>query len=166
MKTILHLAISADGFIAESNGNSDWVLPADEDLFIQRAHDAGCLVVGKTTFQQYQNKIYPVKDVLNIVLTHDDNFQAKNIMVADSPARALQIAQEQGCPGLLIAGGAKTSATFLQANLLDEIFFSVHPLILGAGIKPFGGLVTVRNISLIGTKSLANGLVQLHYRRA
>jgi len=52
MKIILHLALSADGFIAKLDGGSDWVSPSDETLFRKRAKMAGCLIVGKRTFEQ------------------------------------------------------------------------------------------------------------------
>src|SRR3989344_5951900 len=65
MHTILHLAVTQDGYIARSNGDSSWVSHADEELFMARARDAGCLVVGRTTFEQYRGTIYPVSGALN-----------------------------------------------------------------------------------------------------
>ncbi len=163
MKIILHLAISADGFIAKPNGDSDWVTPVDEALFKNRAKEAGCLVVGKKTFEQYQGTIYPVEEAVNIILTRHPDPKISNAIFADSPSAAVEIAKEKGCAGILIAGGAHTSAAFLEANLIDEVFFSVHPLILGRGIKSFEGTSFEKSVKLSGSKNLEGGLLELHY---
>lgn len=162
MRIILHLAISTDGFIAKSNGDSDWVSPADEKLFTSRILEAGCLVVGRKTFEQYRGSIYPVEGVLNILLT-SKQIQYPNVLTATSPQAAVELANKKGCYGILVAGGGKTSAAFLDANLIDEIYFSVYPLIFGQGIKPFEGQAFEKKLELIGSKNLEDGLVELHY---
>lgn len=163
MKITLHLAISADGFIAKTNGDSDWVSPTDEILFKNRAKEAGCLVVGKRTFEQYQGSIYPVEGAVNIILTRNPDTKLTGAIFANSPAEAVELAKEKGCAGILIAGGAHTSAAFLEAGLIDEIFFSVHPLILGEGINPFAGMAFEKNVKLLGSRNLDGGLLELHY---
>ena len=163
MKITLHLAISADGFIAKSNGDSDWVTPADEILFRNRAKEVGCIVVGKRTFEQYQGTIYPVDGAINIVLTSKPDPKMMNVFFASSPTEAVALARKEACTGVLIAGGARTSAAFLEANLIDEIFFSVHPIILGQGMKAFEGVVLEKKIKLLDSRNLEDGLVELHY---
>ncbi len=164
MKVILHLAISADGFIAKTNGDSDWVAPADEILFTNRIQEAGCIVVGKKTFEQYQGAIYPVEGVFNIVLTRNQDATFRGATVATSAQEAIKRATNEGCSGVLIAGGGHTSAAFLEANLIDEIYFSVYPLIFGEGIKPFEGQPFNKKLELLGTKNLGDGLTELHYK--
>lgn len=163
MKITLHLAISADGFIAKSDGDSGWVAPADEVLFKNRAKEAGCLVVGKRTFEQYQGSIYPVEGAINIILTRHPDANIAGAVFADSPSAAVELAKEKGCVGILVAGGAHTSAAFLEAGLIDEIFFSVHPLILGEGINPFAGTAFVKSVKLLGSRNLDDGLLELYY---
>jgi len=165
MKTALHLAISADGFIAKADGDSDWVSPIDGDLFISRAKAAGCLVVGKKTFDQYHGSLYPIVGVLNIVLTHDTVAEQADtdVVFARSPAEAIEIAERNGYSNLLVAGGAKTSRAFLDAGLVNEIFLSVHPLRLGAGMKPFEDLSKDTRYKLARTKELGGGLIEEQY---
>ena len=163
MKITLHLAISADGFIAKLDGNSDWVAPADEVLFKDRARGAGCLVIGKRTFEQYQGSIYPVENAMNIVLTKNPDPKLTGAIFADSPSTAVELAKKKECKGILIAGGAHTSASFLKAGLIDEIFFSVHPFILGEGINPFMGFPFEKKVKLIDTRNLDDNLLELHY---
>lgn len=122
MNITLHFGISADGFIAKSDGDSDWVDPIDEVLFKNRVKEAGCLVVGKKTFEQYQGLIYPVAGAINIILSSNPDHKIPNVFFATSPAEAVKIANEKSCQGILIAGGAHTSTAFLEANLINDIF--------------------------------------------
>ena len=163
MKITLHLDISADGFIAKPDGDSDWVAPADEVLFKNRAKEAGCLVVGKRTFEQYQGTIYPVDGAINIILTGHPDPKITGAIFAASPEAAVELAKEKRCAGILVAGGAHTSATFLEANLIDEIFFSIHPFILGQGINPFAEMSFEKRVKLLGSRNLDDGLLELHY---
>ena len=162
MKVTLHLAISADGFIAKLDGDSSWVAPADEALFKERAREAGCLVVGKKTFDQYHGEIYPVADVLNIVMSRHPQPEEAGILYVSSPQEAIAVAQERSA-GLLIAGGGLVSGSFLEAGLIDEVFLSVHPLFLYDGIRPFGTVKADAKLQFIDSRELGDGLIELHY---
>lgn len=166
MKTILHLAVSADGYIAKKNGDSGWVSETDGALFVKRAVAAGCLVVGRTTFKQYQGDLFPIDKVVNIVLSRTRGVAKGGVEFAASPRKALALAKSKGFKTVLVAGGGKTSGAFLKEGLIDEIFLTVHPLVLGSGIKVFNGLNTVERLKLLDTKKLGEGLVQLHYKVA
>ncbi len=164
MKITLHLAISADGFIAQTNGDSDWVSKTDERLFIQRAQKAGCVVVGRKTFDQYRGDIYPISGALTIVLSRSPGAEIPNVVFAGSPIEAVTLAQKNGFSEIVLAGGAQTSTAFLEANVIDAMFFTVHPIILGQGIKPFEGMTLEKALVLLGTRTIETGLVELHYR--
>lgn len=166
MKVILYMAISTDGFIAKKDGDSDWVSEVDSAIFEQKIKEAGCVVVGRRTFDQYQGDIYPMADVTNIVLTTDaaKKSEQENIIFARSPKEALNIAEKKGHNVVLLAGGGITNGLFLNENLVDEVFLSVHPLILGEGVKLFENCEVDINLELVGVQQLEEGLVQLHFK--
>lgn len=165
MKQIMHLATSKDGFIATPDGDSDWVSSVDEELFRERAREVGALVVGRNTFRQYEHTIYPVSDALNIVLTsaNEPVSSADNVAMAHSVKEAIEVARASGASGVLIAGGAKTAGAFLRAGEVQDIFLSVHPLVLHEGLKPFDDLSRHTRYELVGSRSLADGVEELHY---
>lgn len=165
MRTILHLATSADGFIARENGDSDWVSRVDEKLFESRSKEAGCLVVGKRTFDQYKGSIYPVSGALNIVLTSEPYTQPldSSIVFASSPEEAVDLAEKNGNSQMVVAGGARTARSFLDAGLIDEIFLSVHPIILHKGIKPFEDVMHDGRYKFVEEKQLEEDIKELHY---
>lgn len=160
---VLHLALSADGFIAKSDGNSDWVSSVDADLFLSRAREAGCVAVGRITFDQYKGQLFPIEGVANIVLTSHQQVETGTTFFAMSPEEAVIKAEKHSCSNILIAGGGMTGAAFLKAGLIDEVFFTVHPIVLGQGIRPFDGFGAEQKLKLAGTRELGDGLVELHY---
>lgn len=166
MKITLYMAVSADGFIAKKNGDSDWVSEVDAEIFEQEMAEKGCIVVGRKTFDQYQGEIYPVDGVTNIVLTTDPSQKSDkdNVVYASSPTEAIKIAEEKGQSQILLIGGGITNGLFLKEGLIDEVILSVHPLILGDGIKLFEGIEQDVNMELVSSEELDEGLIQLRYR--
>ncbi len=165
--TILHMSVSMDGFIAKLDGDSDWVSPIDNDLFEKRYTEAGCIVMGRKTFEQFQGSLYPIRDITNIVLTHDisASSDAPNVFFVHSLKEATDLAIEKGHTQLLIGGGGTVNASFVEQDLIDEIFLSVHPFSLGEGIKLFQGSTKSHNFTLVGTREMGEGLVELHYKK-
>lgn len=165
MKVILYAAVSADGFIATKDGDSDWVSEIDTPIFEAKIKEAGCLVVGRRTFDQYHGELYPLKGVLNIVLTtNTDRDPEDETVFVDSPKNAIEIAKEKGFGKIMVIGGGRTNGSFLKQNLIDEMFLDVHPLILGEGIKLFEAFEGNLKLSLIDRKDLSKSQTLLHYK--
>ena len=165
-KITLYMAISSDGFIAKTDGDSDWVSPEDSVNFEQAIHDRGCLIVGRKTFEQFQGELYPVAGVINIVLTSQTapTTQAKNVLfVSTGPQGVINLLQSQNIAQALLIGGGSTNAAFWNENLIDEIILSVHPLFLGQGLRLFRESARERRLILQQSKELNDGLIQSTY---
>ena len=166
MYVTLYMAISIDGYIAKKDGDSDWVSEVDSKIFEKKIEESGCIVVGRKTFDQYYDDLYPVEGVTNIVLTNDATRQDKNenVIFVPSPKEALQAANQKGHDMVLLIGGGHVNGAFIQDNLIDEVFLSVHPLILGEGIKIFENFRKQIDLEFVGSKEMEEGLIQLHYK--
>ena len=166
MKVILYMATSIDGFIAKKDGDSDWVSETDTINFEKKVAETGCIVVGNKTFKQYKGEIYPIENVTNIILTSNSTLRSDNddIVYVQSPADALNVASERGHDKVLLIGGGTTNGLFLKDKLIDELVLSVHPFILGNGIKLFENVESDINLQLLSQNELGEGLVQLHYK--
>jgi dihydrofolate reductase len=161
MKTILHMAVSVDGYVARVGGETDWVSELDFALFEKRCTDMGCVIMGRTTFDE----VGPKDRVTTIVLTHKKKkSNDESVHYVTSALDALGLAESKGYEKVLIAGGGQVSGLFLGKGLLDELFITVHPIALGSGIKLFAGLEEEAKLELLDTKSLGEGVIQLHYR--
>jgi dihydrofolate reductase len=163
MKVILYMAVSADGFIAKPDGDSDWVSEIDNKIFVEKIKQVGCIIIGRKTFEQFYGELYPQKDALNIVVSNNKNKGETNTVFAQTPKAALLIAKEKHFSSVLLIGGGTVNGSFLKENLIDEIYFDVHPLILGGGIKVFEGFLGDTKINLLDSKLCDGGQVMLHY---
>lgn len=160
------MATSIDGFIAKKDGDSDWVSPVDTENFEKAIQENGCIIVGRRTFEQYQGDLYPVKGITNIVVTSDTNKKSNddNVhFVNGSAEQIISFVKSKGHDKALLIGGGKTNALFLNAGVIDEIVLSVHPLVLGDGIKLFEGEENDLKLEFISSQQLDEGLVQIKY---
>lgn len=165
MKVILYMAVSADGYIAKKDGDSDWVSEIDSAIFNKKTKEIGCIVLGRKTFDQYHGQLYPVKGVTNIVVTTDKTRRSEeDVVFVNSPQEVIQIAKEKGHDKLLLIGGGIVNGMFLNEGFIDEIFLDVHPLILGDGIKLFENCEVNIKLKLLEVKQLKENQVLLHYR--
>lgn len=165
MQVTIYTATSIDGFIAKKDGDSDWVSEVDADIFDEKVKHAGCIVLGRKTFDQYQGELYPVEGVTNIVLTNDtDKESSDNVVFVTSVEEALKVAEEKGHNNVMVVGGGLCNKAFFEKNLVDDVIVSLHPIVLGEGIGVFEGGVDMKNLELTGHQDLKDGLIQLHYK--
>lgn len=167
MKVILYNAISIDGYIAMPDGNSDWVTEKDAN-FVKTIQDAGCVVVGGRTFRQFEGDFYPMQGVLNIVRTRTvPEFQKydNTLFTNGSPLEILKLAESSKYSRVVVLGGGEVSSAFLRENLIDEIIVDIHPIVMGDGIKLCNLDADLRIFSRHSVVNLADGVVQIVYKK-
>jgi dihydrofolate reductase len=62
-------------------------------------------------------------------------------------------------------GGSQLCRSFLQEDLVDELYLGLGPVLLGDGIPGFPAKFPQRDFKLTECKSYANGSVGLRYER-
>ena len=79
---------------------------------------------------------------------------------------AAEVARLKSQPGKTIMkyGTGQLDRTLISHGLIDEFHFSVFPLTVGRGLRLFEGIeISGLALKLTGTKTFANGIVQLSY---
>ena len=66
---------------------------------------------------------------------------------------------------IYLGGGGELCRSFLQEDLVDELFIGLGPVLLGDGIPGFPPKFPQRDFKLIKCKSYSNGSVELRYGR-
>lgn len=61
MKLIWSPAVTLDGNIATSDGNSDWPTENDGKLFEVLVQKCDAVIVGRKTFEQYKGEVFPIE---------------------------------------------------------------------------------------------------------
>lgn len=168
MKTILYMGISANGYIAKVDGDSEWT--SDEDLkgFYKQSKSAGNIIMGRNTYlAALKSGYFPFPDALNIIVSHKHikNIWGDNVLViSDSPKEILSVLEQKKFTTAFLAGGGQLNALFAKEKLIDEIYLDVEPLILGQGIKIFADSDFEFQLDLIDFKKLNSNTIQLHYK--
>ena len=164
MKVILYMAISLNGMIAKSDDDTGWISKEEWDSYSLAVRTAGNLIVGHRTYNilTKQPEFSEFKDVKLIIVAQDD-FQtlAQNHLVAHSPKEALKLLSD--FEKVVVAGGSTLNASFVEENLIDEIFIDIEPIILGQGIPLFRDKNFERNLKLVSQKKISDNEIQLHY---
>lgn len=165
MKVILYMAISLDGFVAKTGGDSDWVSDVDTPVFEQKIKEFGCIILGHNTFKQFHSELYPIKGVTNIVISKSSEIKnEEGVFFVKSPEEAVNLAESKNFEQVLLIGGGHINGSFIKEGLIDEIFIDVHPFIFGKGIKIFEGFEGDVKLELLESKNLDKGQILLYYK--
>ena len=65
---------------------------------------------------------------------------------------------------ICLMGGGEFAKTLFEADLIDELGFNIHPVLLGAGIPLYHEMKRQINLELINCRPLKNGCVVVTYR--
>lgn len=164
MKVILYMAISLNGMIAKSDDDTSWISKEEWDSYSLAVRTDGNLIVGHRTYNilTKQPEFSELKDVKLVVVAQED-FQtlSPNHLVAHSPKEALKLLND--FEKVVVAGGGTLNASFVEENLVDEIFIDIEPIILGQGIPLFRNKDFERKLKLVGQKKITDNEIQLHY---
>lgn len=160
------MATSIDGFITKGENVSDWVSKSDWEQFNSYIKSSDAVIMGRKTMDQF-GEDFPINGLVNIVLSNNKTLHKQDdnmIVMSGTPTDVIEVAKHKNLERLLLIGGAKTNEQFLRANLIDEIVLSVHPLVIGNGLKLFGDSAFDIKLDLLGSKEINSELVQIRYK--
>jgi dihydrofolate reductase len=170
-KIIVHIAASADGYIARADGDLQWLTsrPAPEGFYGMHAFakTIDTKVLGRKTYEES----------LKLGAKYDDD---DRIVVFSHQApppgvpRSVQFVNEaidafvqrlRAQPGkdIWLMGGGEIIAAFLDAKAIDEFVISMVPVFIGDGIPLIARRHRHIPLELISTERFDDGLVQLRY---
>ena len=175
MSSKVYIATSLDGFIADKNGEIEWLsmIPVTEEVqsaFTNFMDTIDALVMGRNTFEMvksfggewpYSKNVFVVSNSMNSI---PDGYEDKAELIKGSPTEIVSKLNQKGYKNLYIDGG-KTIQNFLNEELVDEMIIATIPILLGAGKPLFGELINPQKFKLVDTRILSNLMVQTHYRK-
>ncbi|MEJ8844981.1 dihydrofolate reductase family protein [Lacibacter sp. H375] len=170
-KVVVYIAASVDGYIAAPDGDLSFLSKVEKEgedygygIFIATVDT---VVLGKNTYDKVLSMGYPFphadKEAYNITRTERATEGTINFYTGDV-VDLVGMLKEQNGKTIFIDGGAYVVNRLLQHGLVDELYLSYIPVLLGGGIALFKRGNPLQNLELQTVKTFDTGLVQLHYR--
>lgn len=172
-KVVLGLAITLDGYIEGPNGEYDWCF-TDQDYGLNEFFSrVDAIFIGRKSYEMAQQhaeknngEVVPgMPRMTEYVFSNTlKNVQGNAILVSgDVIAEARKIKEQQG-KDIWLFGGASLTDTLMKEGLVDELWMSVHPILLGGGKRLFSEQDSRTQLTLIESKTYETGLVSLRYQ--
>lgn len=171
-KVIVHIATSADGYIARPDGDLEWLT--------SRPAPAG--FYGINAFMQSIDTKVLGRKTYEASLRMGAKFDSKNRYIvfsrrappADSPPGVEFVSDTIGPfmsrlraqPGkdIWLMGGGEIIASFLDGQAIDEFVISVAPVFIGDGIPLIARRHRHVPLELLSSERFEDGVVQSRYR--
>jgi dihydrofolate reductase len=161
MKTILYMAISADGFIAGPHDETPW---SDESWasFQDFVKTCDIVLLGRRTYEIMNKQNEFVDGPEYIIVTNDDSTDTGSL-------RKLSIKTKADLPQvekLGVIGGGELNGSLAKLDVIDEIVLDVEPITLGNGKRLFGSHDVQITLELIDSRKVGRSTIQNHYKVA
>lgn len=166
-KVVLFIATSIDGFIAGEDGSTDWLYTDGDFGYREFYNSIDTTIMGYNTYyfiKQFPEFPYP--DKKNYVFSRRERASDENpieFIYGNITEFIKKLKKEEG-KNIWLVGGSQINSLLHNANLIDQMIISVHPIALGKGIKLFRDKSLKRqHFKLINHQVYDRGLVQLTY---
>jgi dihydrofolate reductase len=173
-KVILGFGISLDGYIARRNGDLDFLVidKEGEALMADFFSKIDTTIMGRKTAEataklRESGEMPEAPGMANYVVSRRWKPGKRQGFEVVSGSLAAFVKKLKRRPGkdIYLGGGGELCRSFLQEDLVDELYIGVGPILLGDGIPGFPGKFPQRDFRLTECKSYSNGSVGLRYER-
>jgi len=167
-KVILGFGISIDGYIARRNGAMDFLVmdKEGETLMAEFFAKIDTTIMGRKTAAavsklRKSGEMPDTPGMANYVVSRRwKPGKREGFEVVSGPLTTF-VRKLKRRPGKdnYLGGGGELARSFLQEDLVDELFIGVGPMLLGDGIPGFPAKFPQRDFKLTECKSYSNGSV-------
>jgi dihydrofolate reductase len=178
-RVTIHMAASLDGFIARKDGSVDWLETSDEfaggdtmdpgfvEAFLKTID---CYVMGSRTYEtalSFEAKGFgwAYGGTRTFVLTRRELPRTRETVEFYSGDLAPFVNERLRSTfrNIWFVGGGVVSAECLRLGLVDEVRYSIMPIVIGDGIRFFEKLDKDVALHLAEVKAYKSGMVALRY---
>jgi dihydrofolate reductase len=170
-KVVLALGISLDGYIARLNGDVDFLFMPKDYSMAPFFKTIGAAIMGRKTLEdglRMSGGTFPPSpwDKYYVMSRSKPPGERDGVVFINKSPAALvgQLRKSRG-KDIWLMGGGEVARDFLKADLVDELYLGVVPVLLGEGIPLFPPGFPQRDFALVDNKTYSKGLIALKYKR-
>jgi dihydrofolate reductase len=167
-------ANSLDNYFARKDDSVDWLMWSKEAASVMADFwkTIDTVVMGRRTYEVALRMgagggAYPgVKNyVFSRTMKQSAKKKVKNLeIISEDAAEFVRKLRDQEGKDICVMGGGLLAKSLFEANLIDEIGFNIHPVLLGSGIPLFHEMNHQIDLELIECKAFKNGTLMVSYR--
>ena len=169
---IVHIATSADGYIARPDGDLEWLTsrPAPKGFYGMNAfmRSIDTKLLGRKTYEVSlrMGAKFDSGSRTIVFSRHAPPVDAPPGVEFVNDAIGPFVSRLRAQPGkdIWLMGGGEIIASFLDAQAIDEFVISVAPVFIGDGIPLIAQRQRHVPLDLHSIERFEDGVVQLHYR--
>jgi dihydrofolate reductase len=172
-KVILGAAITLDGYIARPDGSVDYLVMTKEGAagMARLFATIDTIVMGRKTLDvaialsggSYKS---PVRAPTYVFSRSQPPGERDGVIFTNQSPRAwLSKMRARRGKHILHMGGGELARSFLEADLIDELFLDVVPILLGAGLPLVPAGFPRRDFTLVENRTYSKSQISLTYRR-
>ena len=154
---LLYIGVSLDGYIADREGRVDFLdgAQAEGEVAYERfAERVDTVLMGYGTYRQVTEELspgqWPYDGMDTYLFTHRPVPEREGLHVVEGPVEP--VVERLRCSpgrGIWLCGGGDLIAQLWRAGLVDELWLTVVPRVLGGGVPLFPGEEGRRALRLI-----------------
>jgi dihydrofolate reductase len=169
-KIVLGVGISLDGYIARPDGTLDFLfMPKDYSMapFFATVDTA---IMGRKTLDaalKMRGGDFSGSSMATYVFSRSLPAGKRDgvIFTHQSPTALVRQLRKSKGKSIWLMGGGELARDFLKADLVDELYIGMVPVLIGEGIPLFPPGFPQREFSLVENKTHSKGLIALKYKR-
>lgn len=147
-----------------------WASAEDQQFFKKLVASHNLIVMGGKTYQAAKDRIKLQASKLRLILTRSPKkYSGEQVtgqleFTAQAPSALVKQLEKRGYKTMLLVGG-QINTLFLKAGLVDNIYWTLEPLILGAGRTLVPDQILGTKLQLKETRQLnSQGTLLLKYK--
>ena len=170
-RIVVSLAVSADGFIARSDGGVDWLdrpWPKDHYGMDEFMASIDTVLLGGRTYREAAGRGggFGSKAKYYVFTRNPPARPPKGVTFVNEPVAgfAARLRAEPG-KDIWIMGGGGLIASFVDANEVDDFIFHIVPTFIGEGIPLMAPARRTVPLALKEVRQWEDGVIRHHYAR-
>jgi dihydrofolate reductase len=169
-KVVFGGATSLDNFLARPDHAVDWLLWDDEVAAVVADFwkTIDTVLMGRKTYEVAvrNGQASGYSGVANYVFSRtlaEPPDERINIIREDAAEFVRTLKMRQG-KDICLMGGGELARSLFEADLIDEVGFNIHPVIVGSGIPAFHAMTRQIDLELCECRRFRSGCVYVTYR--
>lgn len=168
-KIVFGGANSVDNYLARPDHSVDWLIWDEEVAAITASFwkTIDTVLMGRKTYEVAARSGMEdgYEGVTNYVFSRSlKNAGERVTIISDDAVEFVRELKKKTGKDICLMGGGELARSLFEAQLIDEIGFNVHPVLLGQGIPMFHPMTRQIDLELQECRPLKNGCVFLSYR--